>query len=482
MTTPDAVEFLNSFLNYEQITAYQYPGAFSLDRMEKLLTALGNPHRAYPVLHVAGTKGKGSTCAFAASILSAAGLKTGLYTSPHLISFPERIRVDGQPISEQDLAQAVERLRPFAGKDLTFFEVTTACAFLHFQQAGVEAAVIEVGLGGRLDATNLVQPEVAAIMPISLDHMPKLGNTLAQIAREKAGILKRGVPTVIAPQAEEALQIIEETAALRGAELHRVDREVRIESAEISLSGSSATFQTPVRSYAGLRIPLLGRHQLANAAAAIRMMELLSQRRPDLQITEQAVREGIARTEWAGRCQIIPGEPPLLLDGAQNAESARALKAAVGELFPGRKISLVVGASQEKDLEGMARVWGPWADRIFLTQAGAPRAESSGRLREVFIPFHPSVALAGSVEEALQRAVEEAGPGGLVVVTGSLFIVGEALQRVCAGDAAGRGPLRSARTRSGSRHRKGRATGRAPSSHGSGSGTARWPLPGCPIR
>ncbi len=448
MTYQQVLQFLNSFLNYEQITAYQYPGSFSLDRMEKLLAQLGNPHRRYPVLHIAGTKGKGSTCAFAASILTAAGLKTGLYTSPHLISFPERIRVDGRSISEEELERVVERLRPFAGKDLTFFEVTTACAFLHFQQAGVEAAVVEVGLGGRLDATNLVQPEVAAIMPISLDHMPKLGNTLAQIAREKAGILKRGVPTVIAPQAEEALQIIEETASLRGAELHRVDREVRIESAEISLSGSLATFQTPVKSYVGLRIPLLGRHQLANAAAAIRMMELFFERgRAPLgskgaRSLEICVREGIARTEWAGRCQIIPGEPPLLLDGAQNAESARALKAAAGELFPGRKISLVVGASQEKDLEGMARVWGPWADRIFLTQAGAPRAESAQRLREVFIPFHPSVALAGSVEEALQRAAEAAGPDGLVVVTGSLFVVGEALQRVYAGDAAGRGPLR----------------------------------------
>ena len=429
MTYPEAVEFLNSFQNYEQITAYQYPGSFSLDRMERLLAQLGNPHRKYPVLHVAGTKGKGSTCAFAASILSAAGLKTGLYTSPHLFSFRERIRVDGQPISEQELAEVVEQIRPFAGRDLTYFEVTTACAFLHFARAGVQAAVVEVGLGGRLDATNLVRPEVAAITPVSLDHMPKLGNTLEQIAAEKAGILKKGVPAVIAPQAPEAMRVIEEAAVRAGAELYPIEREVRIESAEVSLSGSSATFRTPVRSYAGLRIPLLGRHQLANAAAAIRMAELLSQRRPDFWITEQAVREGIGRTEWPGRCQVIPGEPPLLLDGAQNAESALALKTAVGELFPGRKISLVIGASQEKDLEGMARIWGPWADRIFLTQSGAPRSESAQRLREVFIPFHPSVALAGSVEEALQRAVEEAGPDGLVVVTGSLFVVGEALQR-----------------------------------------------------
>jgi len=432
MTYREALEFLDSFQNYEQITAYRYPEAFSLDRVQKLLARLGNPHRSYPVLHVAGTKGKGSTCAFAASILSAAGLKTGLYTSPHLISFRERIRVDGRPISETELLQTVERIRPFAGKDLTYFEVTTACAFLYFQEAGVQAAVIEVGLGGRLDATNLVEPAVSAITPVSLDHMPKLGSILAQIAREKAGILKQGVPAVIAPQAAQALQVIEQTAALLGIELHRVDQEVRIEPAEISLSGSSATFRTPRRDYPGLRIPLLGRHQLMNAAMAIRMVELFSQRRPDLRVTERAVREGIARTEWPGRCQLIPGEPPVLLDGAQNAESARALKAAVNDLLPGRKISLVVGASQEKDLEGMARVWGPWADRIFLTQAKSLRSEPVDRLFEVFLHFHPSVERTGSVEEALQRAAEEAGPGGAVVVSGSLFVAAEALQALSA--------------------------------------------------
>ena len=419
-----AIEFLDSFLNYEQITAYSYPGAFSLDRVERLLEGLGNPHRKYPVLHVAGTKGKGSTCAFTASILRAAGLRTGLYTSPHLLSFRERIQVDGRPISEQDLAAVVERLRPLAGKELTYFEAVTVCAFLHFEKAGVEAAVIEVGMGGRLDATNVVAPKVTAITPVSLDHLPKLGTTVGQIAREKAGILKRGILAVIAPQASEAMRVIEEAAALRGAVLHPVDREVRIEVRNVDTSGSLATFETPVRRYQDLAVPLLGRHQLMNAAVAIRMAELFR----GSGSLESSIREGIAATRWSGRCQIIPGDPPVLLDGAQNAESALALRSAAEDLFPGRRVVLVVGASTEKDLEGMARIWGPWADRIILTQSKSPRAEPASRLQEVFSRFHPPAERSGSVREALQRAVEEASPREVVVVSGSLFVVGEALE------------------------------------------------------
>ena len=419
--------FLDSFLNYEQITAYQYPGAFSLGRMEKLLVQLGNPNRRYPVLHVAGTKGKGSTCAFAASILSAAGLKTGLYTSPHLISFRERIQVDGRPISEEELAQTVERIRPFAGKDLTYFEVVTACAFLHFESAGVEVAVVEVGMGGRLDATNVVEPEVTAITPVSLDHMPKLGPTLGAIAREKAGILKRGVPAVITPQPAEAMQVIEETAARAGADLRLLEREVQIKAHEVGPAGSRATFQTPLRRYENMAVPLLGRHQLTNAAAAIRVVELFFEKGRS-KFLEVCVREGIAAARWPGRCQVVPGDPPVLLDGAQNAESARALKAAVEELFPGRKVMLVVGASQEKDLEGMARVWGPWAERIFFTQARVPRAQTVDRLKQAFAPFHSSPMGAGPVQEMLGRASMEAGSEGLVVVAGSLFVAAEGLR------------------------------------------------------
>lgn len=425
MTYAEAVRFLDSFQNYEQTTAYQYPEAFSLGRVERLTASLDNPHRRYPSLHVAGTKGKGSTCAFAASILSAAGLKTGLYTSPHLISLSERIRVDGTPVSEEDLAAAAERLKPFAGKELTYFEVITACAFLHFEKAGVDAAVFEVGMGGRLDATNILAPEVSGITPVSLDHMAKLGGTIEGIAAEKAGILKRGVPAVISPQSSQAMKVIEQTAAKEGVELHLVEKEVRIEAAETGPDGSRATFETPMGRYENLTIPLLGRHQLMNAAAAIRMVELFFKGEGSLL---KAVREGITRTVWPGRCQLISGSPPVLLDGAQNAESARTLVNAVGELFPGRKVALVVGASQEKDLEGMGRVWGPWAARIFITQAPVPRSEPAQKVKEAFAPFHPLPIETGPLEEVLRSAKKEAGPQGVVVVSGSLFVGAEILR------------------------------------------------------
>ena len=421
MTYQEALEYLDSFLNYEQITAYRYPEVFSLDRVEGLLRRLGNPHCRYPTLHVAGTKGKGSTCAFAASILSAVGLKTGLYTSPHLFSFRERMRINGEPIPGPELAEIVCEIQPAASRDLTYFEVTTACAFLYFARAEVDAAVIEVGLGGRLDATNTLLPEVTAITPISLDHMSKLGNTLGEIAREKAGILKPGVPAVIAPQSKEAMRVIEQVAAEQGVPLHLMEEEVRIEQVELDASGSRATFHTPLQSYRALEIPLLGRHQLENVAMAVRMVELLG--RP----LGQSVREGIGRTSWPGRCQLIDGNPPILLDGAQNAASAQILKETVEELFPGRKLTAIVGISTDKDLDGIAAALGPWIDRLILTKASSPRAESPQRLAERFQAWHAHPELCASVSEALQRATAETYPEGLIVVTGSLFVVAESL-------------------------------------------------------
>ena len=406
MTYPEALQYFDSFLNYEQTLAYRYPEAFSLERVQDFLRRLGDPQGRYPTLHVAGTKGKGSTCAFAASILQAAGVKTGLYTSPHLFSIRERFQINGTWISEQEMAEVVEQVRRMApGKELTYFEVTTACAFLHFARANVDAAVVEVGLGGRLDATNVLLPEAAAITPISFDHMDKLGNTLAEIAREKAGILKAGVPTVVAPQWPEAMEVIERVAKEVGAPLHRIEQEV------------------PPK----IQVPLLGRHQRINAATAIRLVELSAEKSSVSRIGEEAVRRGIAQTQWPGRCQLIEGTPPFLLDGAQNTESARVLKETVQELFPDRPVCLVVGASADKDLEGIARVWGPWAKQIILTRAEHPRAAPLENLRQAFSPYSGVIQEALSVEEALRFARSKSGLEELVVVSGSLFVVAEAI-------------------------------------------------------
>ncbi len=446
MTYQEAVGYLDSFLNYERTTAYRYPEAFSLDRVRQLLERLGDPHLRYPSVHVAGTKGKGSTCAFIARVLSAAGLKTGLYTSPHLISFRERIQVDGEPISEQELTGVVEQVRQVAPQGLTFFEVTTACALLHFAQVGVEAAVVEVGLGGRLDATNVLTPEVCVITPVSRDHMPKLGNTVEEITREKAGILKQSVPAVLSPQQPEGLRVVETAAASRDAPLHRVEREMAIEELAADLSGSRVNLRSPERTYRNLRIPLAGRHQQWNAAAAVRAAELFLERgrvpagsesaRSPAGRLEDWVREGLSRTVWPGRCQWVPGAPSLLLDGAQNAASARALRDTVTELAPGRRVTLVVGCSQEKDLKGIAREWAGWADRIVLTRANVPRAESVEDLRRAFRSCAPGLEERACVEEALERARTLAGGEGLVVVSGSLFVVGEALASLCGSPAA----------------------------------------------
>lgn len=436
MTYAEAIAYLDSFVNYERLGSYPYREAFGLGRVRELLACLGDPHRLYPSLHVAGTKGKGSTCVFAGSILAAAGLRVGLYTSPHLASFRERIRVNGVPIREEDLARVVEEVRRAlppdgpgpAGRQLTYFEVTTCCAFLHFAREGVDAAVVEVGLGGRLDATNVLAPAVTVITPVSFDHTAQLGDTLEQIAGEKAGIVKPGVPVVMAPQRPEAEGVIRRVADAAGAPLHAVEEEVQAAEIQLALSGTRATLQTPVRAYRELTIPLLGRHQVENCGAAIRAAELMSERQRGWQMTPEAVHRGIAATIWPGRCQLIRGRPAVLLDGAQNEESARTLVETVEALLPGRPVVLVVGCSIEKDLRGMARVWGPWAGQVIATRAAAPRAEPAERVAEEFRPFQPGLRRLEPVSRALEVARDSAGAEGLVVVTGSLFVVAEALE------------------------------------------------------
>ncbi len=482
MNYKEALDYLDSFLNYEKTTAYCYPDAFSLDRVERLLDRLGNPHRRYATLHVAGTKGKGSTCAFAAGILQAAGFRTGLYTSPHLLSFRERFRIDGRPVSEQELAEVVAQVRPAASPDLTFFEVTTACAFLCFARAGVEVAVIEVGLGGRLDATNVLAPAVTAITPISRDHMAKLGNTVEKIAAEKAGIIKPGIPVVAAPQPETVLNLLRETASACSAPFHDLSSEVRMERVSVSVRGSEVSFRTPERFYAGLQIPLLGRHQLANAATAVRMVELLGNSDRRFTVASGHVREGLGAVDWPGRCQFFEGRPPILLDGAQNAASAEVLKATVTELFPGKRIWLVFGSSVEKDLEGIASVLGRWAERLILTQACLPRAESAAVIREAFRRWHPDPQVEPSVAEALQRARAEAASEALIVVTGSLFVVAEALEIIGGVSSPEKGFRQSSRTGSGSWHRSVTATAPRSARCRSVSSAGSSPLPGPPSR
>ncbi len=311
--------------------------------MFALLNLLGNPHQAYPIIHVAGTKGKGSTSALCASVLTAAGYKTGLYTSPHLLDYVERIQIDGEPISHQMLVDLVEEIKPFVAQveKLTTFEITTALAFLAFAKQGCTAAVFEVGLGGRLDATNVVTPRVSVITSLSMDHMTVLGDTLAKIAGEKAGIIKDGVPVVSAPQKEEALEVLLRVAnsegRYRGAST-LVGKDVTFEPVHHSLEGqifalSAATVEggrSAQNVVEGLLIPslLLGAHQLVNAATAYAALKVSG-----LEIPAEAIQRGFAQVKWPARFELVRREPPVIFDSAHNDDSFARLRETLETYF-----------------------------------------------------------------------------------------------------------------------------------------------------
>jgi len=379
---------------------------FGLERVERGLAALGRPDREYPILHVAGTNGKGSTCAMAAAALRAAGHRVGLYTSPHLVRFHERIQVDGEPISEEQLADRIEEVRracPWseAGgpeERLTYFEFATLLGLAHFAVEAVEVVVLEVGLGGRFDATNAVTPRVTAVSRIGLDHVQLLGSTLDAIAREKAGIFKRGVPAVVAGnQAPEALAALEEEARRRGA-----------------------PFQVAASSYLG-RVSLRGPHQRENAALAAAALRLLDS--AGVHVGEGPLAEGIAGARWPGRLEEIKG---VVLDGAHNPDGAAALAAALPALYPGRPVELVFGVLTDKDHLGMLEALGPVARRMHLVAPDSPRARAPGTFLELASRRCAAVDVHENVLAALTCARGAARDGALVCVAGSLYLVGAA--------------------------------------------------------
>jgi len=438
-----ALDFLYSFIDYSLTRNLRNaPEKFDLARMEALLAGLGNPHLAYPVIHVAGTKGKGSTAALAASALRAGGYKVGLYTSPHLEDFAERIQVNGQPIPHDDLPAVVDRLKPWTERiaGLTTFELTTAAAFLYFADQGVDAAVVEVGLGGRLDATNVVHPLVSVITPISYDHTAILGNTLEAIAGEKAGIIKPGVPVVMAPQPEEAARKIREVAAARGARLVEVGRDWLYAPVARSLEGQvlfvwhkaeqplvdayveSGGFQEwePTR----LRLPLLGPHQIDNAATAYAALQCARQQ--GLTLSQDAIRRGFASVRWPARFEILHRNPPLVVDGAHNRAAAHQIRLTLDEYFPGWPLVLVFGASEDKDIRGMLAELAPRAQLVVTTRSTHPRAADPDALVSVVHQFGRPARAFPTMEEALRAAFRYAGGEAVVLVTGSLFVAAAA--------------------------------------------------------
>jgi dihydrofolate synthase/folylpolyglutamate synthase len=420
------LDYLYTYVDYSLVRNFQNaPGRFDLGRMITLAAALGDPQKQYPIIHVAGTKGKGSVSALCASALQAAGYRTGLYTSPHLVDFSERIQVNGQPIPPHEVVALVEKCKPIVASiaDVTWFEYTTMLAFLYFARMGVDAAVIEVGLGGRLDATNIVSPEVAVITSISFDHMAVLGDTLDQIAAEKAGIIKPELPVVVSPQPDGVKQVIARIAAQRNAPLYQVEQDYEFEIHSKSLDGQTFKIWDKSRPQAAaqLTIPLLGRHQIENAATAYTALRVLDALR--LAVSESAIRQGFAAAVWPGRFEILRRQPPVVLDCAHNRDSSHRLRQALDDYFPGLPIVLVFGASEDKDVAGMFTELLPRVRQVIATQSIHPRAKSPAQLVELAQPFGVSVSDVSTVEEALDRALNAAGNDALLLVTGSIFVV-----------------------------------------------------------
>jgi len=419
---------------------------FDLDHMRVLLRALDYPERRFPSVLIDGTNGKGSTAATLASILKASGLRTGLYTSPHLIRINERIRINGEEISDDEFAllhdmidRTAERL--VGESELpwhpSFFEMLTAIAFEYFSRKKIDIAVLEVGMGGRLDATNVIDAQISIITDISLDHQKFLGNTVTEIAREKAGIIRRGGIVVTLPQQPQANDVIGNTILdLEAQAVSAVpyvppvapSTQYRVANTELG----RAIFRYPLE-VMGERIlvetPLVGRHQLRNVALAIAAAEELSHR--GFAITADSIEHGIRETHWPGRFQVISpvkGAPEYVLDVAHNPAGAWALRSTLSGAYENRSLTFVFGAMRDKAIGEIAEILFPLAERVIATRADNPRSATSGEIREA--AAHTSVAIerAPNVAAALERARVLAGSNGVVVVTGSIYIVGEAMQ------------------------------------------------------
>jgi dihydrofolate synthase/folylpolyglutamate synthase len=439
------LDYLYSFVDYSLTKSFGHaPIDFQLDRLLELMELLGHPYRKYPIIHVAGTKGKGSVTALCAAALRQAGYKVGMYTSPHLQDYAERIQLNGEPIPHQDLVVLVEDLKPVIAKvpRLTTFEITTALGFVYFERQEVDTAVIEVGLGGRLDATNVVTPVVSVITSISYDHMALLGNTLTEIAGEKAGIIKPGIPVVVSPQELEARLSIEAKAEERGAPLIQVGQDYLFSPVSHSLDGQTFLIwkkdqQSLLDDYlesggrgqwepARLTIPLLGYHQVENAATAYAALTIF--RENALQVSDADIKEGFQNVRWPGRFEIVRRNPITVLDSAHNRDSALKLRLALDDYFPGKPVIMIFGISEDKDLGGMFAELLPRVNLVVAMKSFHPRALEPEQIVAMAHQFGHTAYVAADIQEAFEEAGRSAKEEAVILVTGSIFVVSEARQ------------------------------------------------------
>lgn len=435
----DAVNWYYSFARFEPHSR-RTSDAHKLDRMERILARLGNPHTQFPAIHIAGTKGKGSTAAMLESMFRAGGYRTGLFTSPHLHSFRERIRVNNRMIAAETVVRNTSYLRALVADfpDATFFEWITALAFLYFAEQRIEMGILEVGLGGRLDCTNVVTPRVSVITPISFDHTEVLGTTLLKIAREKAGIIKPNIPVVIAPQELRVLGEVQRKANKENARIINVEKDWRWHLIQTTPENQtvnvrfvkSARWQT-------FTLPLVGPHQRVNLATALATMDVLHGR--NWRISLDSLRQGIAQVEWPARFEILahlepasddPAEPPaegfIVTDGAHNRASARELVRTLDEIFPGRPVHFIFASSRDKDIAGMLQELAPRAASITFTHANSQRAAAVDKLVQIAAPLTLEKRTAPDITTAIETTLAQVSPDDIVCITGSLFIAAEA--------------------------------------------------------
>ena len=432
-----ALDWLYGFVDYEAVNRPRDSSRYDLRRVKLFLERLDNPHLKAKTVHIAGSKGKGSTAAMIFSVLKEAGNKTGLYTSPHLIETYERFKIGDNFIGEDELITEAERLKPIVAVinaearhgELTTFEIMTVLAFDYFARNKVEWQVIEVGLGGRLDATNVVEPQLSVITTLNLEHTEVLGDTIAEIAAEKAGIIKHGVPVVSAPQVDEASKVIE-------AACHKLNASLTVANLAVvtpsNFSDGLQMFNILGRhNIYDVELPLLGTYQRVNCAVAVAVLETLIDQGVG-GITKETIECGLARTNWPGRFQILDRSPLVIADGAHNPASAKELVASLDAYLGHDKkphpAVLVIAASSDKDVDGMAEILAEVFDEFIVTHTRHPRAMDVKILGRAFEKLGKRVNFTSTTAEAIVLAEELASPDGMICVTGSLFAVGEALE------------------------------------------------------
>ncbi|ETW96361.1 MAG: hypothetical protein ETSY1_26915 [Candidatus Entotheonella factor] len=431
-TYDEALSYLRQLTNYEAPQPVPYnPEHFNLATLEAFLQRLGAPHHAFASVHIAGSKGKGSTAAMVASVLERAGFRTGLFSSPHLVSIRERTQINRQWISPEDFAALAAELRERVdqtgggqtGRKLTFFEFNTALSFLYFARQRVDIAVVEVGLGGRLDTTNVLAPKVAAITPIELEHTRILGETLAAIAREKAGIIKPSSCVVSAAQAPEVVEVIEKQCQTQQATLALAGREFNSEIIASSLDGNTFHFRGLGHRWHDLNVPLLGRHQVGNASVALAILaRLIAQ---GWAITMDHVAQGLAQVHWEGRLEIIDRQPWIICDGAFTVEAAQHLRRSLTELFDYQRLWLVLGLASDKNRSGIIECLGSLAHEVIVTPFQNPRSCDPQQLAADVQRQGVPVRIAPDSITALAWAQAAANPDDMICIAGSLFLLGE---------------------------------------------------------